>query len=60
MVVAKWVVRDGQHFSTVKAAYNDACERRLPDRALFGKATHRTVNASGYIFGDSTVKLLER
>jgi len=44
MVVAKRVVRDGQLFSTVNAAYNDACERRLPDRALFGKATHR-INA---------------
>jgi len=40
-------VRDGQLFSTVNAAYNDACERRLPDRALFGKATHGIICSTG-------------
>jgi len=38
MMAAKWVVGDGQLFSNVNAAYNDSCERRLPDRMSFGGA----------------------
>jgi len=38
MMVAKWVVDDGQLFSSVNAEYNGSCDRRLPDRMSFGGA----------------------
>jgi len=37
-MVAKSVVGDGRLFSNVNAAYNDSCERRLPNPMSFGGA----------------------
>jgi len=39
MVVAKWVVGDGQLFSNVNTAYNGSCERRLANPMSSGEAS---------------------
>jgi len=39
VMVTKWTVADGQLFTSVKAEYNESCERRFPDRMSFGAAS---------------------
>jgi len=44
MMVAKWVVGDGQLFSGVNAAYNDSRKRRMTNPRSFGGARTEPVD----------------
>ena len=55
-MVAKCVLRDGQLFSNVNAAYNGSCERRSPNPLSFGDASTEPGDAGepDYAFSNGT------